>query len=55
MFSYTNANSTIYYKHVAKRAPSEDECLYMNCKNGHIINVQVMCDTNTILIKLMPQ
>ena len=41
---FPNVIGAINCTHIAIKAPSNDEILYVNRKNFHSINVQIICD-----------
>ncbi|XP_049898042.1 putative nuclease HARBI1 [Epinephelus moara] len=53
MSGFPNVIGAIDCTHIAIRAPSENEFVYVNRKNVHTINVQIICDPSMVLTNLV--
>lgn len=53
MSGFPNVIGAIDCTHVAIKAPSVNEVAYVNRKNVHTINVQIICDSNLIITNLV--
>lgn len=53
MSGFPNVIGAIDCTHIAMRALTENEFAYVNRKNLHSINVQVVCDSNMVLTNLV--
>ncbi|XP_061595551.1 putative nuclease HARBI1 [Cololabis saira] len=53
MAGFPNVIGAIDCTHIAIRAPTENEFVYVNRKNVHTINVQVTCETNMVLTNIV--
>lgn len=53
MSGFPNVIGAIDCTHIAIRAPSESEFVYVNRKNVHTINVQIICDPSMVLTNLV--
>lgn len=53
MSSFPNVIGAIDCTHIAIRAPSENKFVYVNRKNVHTINVQIICDPSMVLTNLV--
>ena len=50
---FPNVIGAIDCTHVAIRAPSVDEAVYVNRKHYHSLNVQIICDANMLLTNVV--
>ena len=53
MSGFPNVIGAIDCTHVAIRAPSENEFIYVNRKNVHTINVQIICTSSMVFTNLV--
>lgn len=53
MSGFPNVIGAIDCTHVAIKAPSENEYAFVNRKQFHSINVQIICDANLILLNVV--
>lgn len=53
MSGFPNVIGAIDCTHVAIKAPSENEYAFVNRKQYHSINMQIICDADTILLNVV--
>ena len=52
---FPNVIGAIDCTHIAIKAPSHDEFIYVNRKHFHLINVQIICDAQMQLTNIVPR